>query len=142
MHAVASQKGCFVSRAITKKICSKWARKQTIQRSSRPSSTRSTDFSKIIKTKSGRVVWIIKNTKNDTVIAAYQLYKSRAREIEFVQMWCAANGIESARRRHAFDIKKFRGTTQINECNFSMACRLAVIIKGLDVLLFGYIQVI
>jgi hypothetical protein len=63
-----------------KKDLSETGRKQTIQRSS-TGSTQSADFSKIIKTKSGRVlvlVRIIKNTRKDTVIAAYQLYKSRA----------------------------------------------------------------
>jgi hypothetical protein len=86
-------------------------------------------------------VRIIKNTRNDTVIAAYQLYKSPAREIEFVRM-CARRMTLRVAAMHYSRHKKLRGTIQINVCNFSMACRLAVIIKGLDVLLFGYIQVI
>jgi hypothetical protein len=51
MHAVASRKGCFVSRAITKKDLFETGRKQTIQRSS-TSSTQQI-FQKLLKQKAG-----------------------------------------------------------------------------------------
>lgn len=78
--------GCFVfHEQLQKRFVRNWpsARKQTIQRSF---TNTPADFSKLNKKRACFDTRIIKNTKFDTVIAAYQLYKSRRREIEFVRM--------------------------------------------------------